>query len=68
MVTTLAFPTQWLVIGVPVIQMSRVKEHHGLSGSGLPHGFDPVVAGHGGDLNRHARVALVALVVAARRC
>lgn len=68
MITALTFPTEGLVIGVPVIQMRRVNKHHGLHGSGRPRGSDPVVAGHGGDLNRHARVALVALVVAAWWC
>lgn len=61
----MAFPTQRLVIGVLVgTWMSWVKEHHG-HGSGHARFDLPVVAGNGGHLNRHAWVALVALVVAA---
>lgn len=61
----MAFPTQGLVIGVPVTLVSRVEETHGC-GPGQT-GFDPLVSRQGRNLNRHAWMALVAFVVAARR-
>lgn len=61
----MAFPTQWLVIRVPVALICRVKKTHGSrSGQTL---LEPLVARQGWNLDCHARMTLVAFVVAARR-
>lgn len=66
MVTTMAFPTQWLVIRIPVVTLvCRAKKTHGI-GSGMTR-MEPLVARQGWNLNGHAWMALVAFVVAARR-
>jgi carbonic anhydrase/acetyltransferase-like protein (isoleucine patch superfamily) len=59
-----AFPTQWLVIGVPVTSRRLVEE---LRRSGLRQTTQTRLTWHGRHLDRHAWVALVALVMAARR-
>ena len=65
MISTTAFPTQRLVIGVLVTR--RVEEHDRVDGPAWVR-LNRFVSGKGGDLDRHAWVARVALVVAAWWC
>jgi len=64
LVTTMTFPTQWLVIGVPV---TLEKETLHCSTRWDRYWVDSVIPRQGWNLHCHAWMTLVALVVASRR-